>query len=232
MTSANAPLRFEGTRVLVTQADRYMGPAISYAFEKEGADVTRSVGADLTDPVEPQRIVDEAGRVDVAIINLSPDSMARQRAERVTDDLWLHMFDAMAHPTMRFARAVLPQMIERQEGKIVVVTSTAPIRPRSGLVAYSAARAAQNGYVRAAGHEVARHNVQINAVAQNYVYGGYPDDAMDDPIIREQVMREVPARRIAQGWEQAELVMFLASQASNFISGHVIPFSGGWTTSG
>lgn len=73
--------------------------------------------------------------------------------------------------------------------------------------------------------------MQINAIGQNFVYGGYPENAMEKPRIRNLVERDVPARRIAEGWEQAELVLFLASQNSNFICGQVVPFAGGWVTS-
>ena len=79
------------------------------------------------------------------------------------------MFDTLVHPTMRFVRAVLPQMIERRTGKIIVVTSAAPLRTMQGGDAYAAARAAQNAYVRNVGAEVARHNVQVNAIAQAFV---------------------------------------------------------------
>lgn len=165
------------------------------------------------------------------VINLAPTRLGSCAAQDETEDHWAIMFDGMAHPTMRFTKAVMPQMIERRQGKIVVVTSAAPLRGSAGTGAYSAARGAQNAYVRAVGAEAAQHNVQINAIGQNFVYGGHPPDAMEKPRIRELVERDVPARRIAEGWEQAELVLFLASQNSNFICGQVIPFAGGWVTS-
>lgn len=72
--------------------------------------------------------------------------------------------------------------------------------------------------------------MQINAVGQNWVYGGYPSDYLESEKNRDRVVRDVPAMRLAEGWEQAELVLYLASRCSNFISGQVIPFSGGWVT--
>jgi len=221
--------RFAGRTVLVTGADIYMGPAISERFDMEGARVIRDTG-DYADAEAPARIIAAAGTVDVLVINLLPVKMRRCPVQEVSEEAWQDMFAALVHPTMRFIKAVLPQMIERREGKIVVVTSAAPLRAIASAAAYTAARGAQNALVLAAGAEVARHNVQINAVGQNFVYGGYPADAMDKPEIREAVLREVPSQRIAEGWEQAELVLFLASQNSNFICGQVIPFAGGWVT--
>ena len=219
--------RFAGRTVLVTGADIYMGPAISERFDMEGARVIRDTG-DYADAEAPARIVAAAGTVDVLVINLLPVRVSRGPVQEVSEEAWQDMFAALVHPTMRFIKAVLPQMIERREGKIIVVTSAAPLRAIASAAAYTAARGAQNALVLAAGAEVARHNVQINAVGQNFVYGGYPADAMDKPEIREAVLREVPSQRIAEGWEQAELVLFLASQNSNFICGQVIPFAGGW----
>ena len=223
--------RFEGARVLVTSADAYMGPAIVERFEGEAAQVVADKGRYLSDADEPARIVAAAGRVDILVINLAPTRLGSGPAQDVDETQWRSMFAGLVDPTMRFTKAVLPQMIERRGGKIIAVTSAAPLRGTPRASAYSAARGAQNAYVRAAGAEVAEHNVQINAVAQNFVYGGYPSDAMDRPRIREMVLRDVPARRLAEGWEQAELVLFLASQNSNFISGQIVPFAGGWVTS-
>lgn len=222
--------RFAGKRVLVTSADVYMGPAISKRFEEAGAEVIADNGRYRNDPSEPARIVDEAGHIDILVVNLQLESFTFQLAADVVDENWIEPFDALVHPTMRFVRAVLPQMLARREGKIVAVTSAAPLRGIEGVSPYSTARGAQNAYVRAVGFEVARSNVQINAVGQNFVYGGYAANALDDPATREAVMRDVPARRLAEGWEQAELVLFLASQNSNFISGQVMPFAGGWIT--
>jgi 2-keto-3-deoxy-L-fuconate dehydrogenase len=223
--------RFGGRTVLITSADLYMGPAIGKRFEMEGARVIRDTGH-YADPDDPASIVAAAGTVDVLVINLLPSGMVQQPFEDVTEQAWQDMFNILVHPTMRFMKAALPQMIERREGKIVVVTSAAPLRAVASASAYTAARGAQNALVLAAGAEVARHNVQINAVGQNFVYGGYPANAMDNPEIRERVLRDVPAQRIAEGWEQAELVLFLASQNSNFICGQVLPFAGGWVTTG
>jgi 2-keto-3-deoxy-L-fuconate dehydrogenase len=166
----------------------------------------------------------------VLVVNL----VARWRPApptETTDEGWLRMFDALVHPTMRFVRAVLPQMIERRSGKIIVVTSAAPLRATPYSDAYSAARGAQNAYVRAVGSDVARHNVQVNAIAQAYVESvdAFQRATWDSESLRRQ-LRHVPAGRIAESWEQAELVSFLASRSSDFIAGHVMPYAGGWVT--
>ena len=105
------------------------------------------------------------------------------------------------------------------------MTSAAPLRglPRSD--AYSAARGAQNAYVRAVG---ARYNIQFNAIAQAYVESvdAFQRSTWETEDMRRQ-LRQVPAGRIAESWEQAELVAFLASNSSDFIAGQVLPYAGG-----
>jgi 2-keto-3-deoxy-L-fuconate dehydrogenase len=182
-----------------------MGPAITERFTSEGAEVIADFGQYRDDLNKPAAVVAAAGRIDVLILNLLPEILVRNAPKDVDEGAWLRMFDCLVHPTMRFVKAVLPQMIERQAGKIIAVTSAAPLRAVEGLSTYTAARGAQNAYVRAAGADLARFNIQFNAIGQNYVYGGYPPDAMDNPGVRDAVLRDVPARRLAEGWEQAEL---------------------------
>jgi 2-keto-3-deoxy-L-fuconate dehydrogenase len=228
--SAYEGRRFAGRKVLITSADLYMGPAIAERFRAEGALVIEDAGRYDGDPGEPSRIVASAQPLDILVVNLSA-RVRRAAVSDLTEESWNEMFQRMVHPTMRFVKAAVPAMVARKSGKVIVVTSAAPLRAIDGMSAYSAARGAQNAFVRVVGAETARYNVQVNAIAQNFVYGGYPLDAMDKPGIREQVMRDVPSQRLAEGWEQAELVLFLASQNSNFYSGQVFPFAGGWVTS-
>ena len=75
----------------------------------------------------------------------------------------------MVHPLHRLCQAVLPQMITRQAGKIVVFGSATALKGMPTVTAYSAARAAQSFYIRSLGVEVAKHNIQANLIAQNYV---------------------------------------------------------------
>ena len=109
------------------------------------------------------------------------------------------MFNRLVHPIMRFVTAVLPQMRECREGKIIVVNSATPLRAVPALSAYAAARAAQNGYVKVVGAEVSSHNVQLNAIAQHFTIGGFPEDAMQDPQTARWVEKEVPAQRLSRG---------------------------------
>lgn len=222
--------RLEGKRVLVTRADLYMGPAISELFAAEGADVVASTDL-LEDPAAPARVVAEAGEIDVLIANLAV-APKRATVERIEDADWLELFDGMVHPLMRLVRAVLPQMVARRAGKIVVITSAAPLRGIPGVSGYAAARGAQNAFVRTVGLEVAKHNIQVNAIAQNYVENNvyYPPDLLANPEMLSRMLAAVPLGRLAKPWESAELALFLASDKSDFMVAQIVPFAGGWAT--
>jgi 2-keto-3-deoxy-L-fuconate dehydrogenase len=222
--------RLGNQRVLVTQATEYMGPAIVELFRNEGAEVI----ADTTDPRAAgacEQAVARAGEITTLVANLSHLPLPTPVGE-LRDADWYALFDALVHPLMRLVRAAAPAMIARRQGKIVAMTSAAPLRGIANTSAYCAARGAQNAFVQAVGLELAPHNVQFNAVAQNYVKNEtyYPKDLIASERFQRHLERNVPARRVAEGWESAELVLFLASDKSNFLSGQVIPFAGGWVT--
>jgi NAD(P)-dependent dehydrogenase (short-subunit alcohol dehydrogenase family) len=147
----------------------------------------------------------------------------------MTDDIWSSMFDIMVHPLQRLCRAVLPQMYERQAGKIVVFGSATGLKAVDLAPAYSSARFAQVGYVNAVGIEAARHNVQINLIAQNFVENPayYPPEFQETDLFKE-MMTQVPIGRLATAREDAQFALFLASNESDFFVGQAIPFSGGW----
>lgn len=221
--------RLGGKRVLVTQANDYMGPATVELFEAEGADVVADT-SDLTQPGICERVVAEAGRIDVLVANLASANFSGIATTDTTDEMWWTAFDIMVHPLHRLTRAVLPQMIARRSGKIVVYGSAVALKGLKTLSAYSAARAAQVGYVQSVGVEVAPHNVQVNLIAQNYVENPayYPPDLVASESFQASLKRQVPLGRLATAREDASLALFLASADSDFFVGQAIPFTGGW----
>ena len=216
--------------MLVTQASAYMGPAICTLFSAEGAQVVAD-DTDLTVAGACERAVERAGPLDVLVANLAHPPRPAKVTE-IGDGEWAALFDTMVHPLMRLVRAAAAEMMARRRGKIVAITSAAPLRGIPEASAYCAARGAQNAFVRAAGLELAPHNVQLNAVAQNYVRNDtyYPQELIESERFKKHLARNVPARRVASGAESAELALFLASDKSDFLSGQAIPLTGGWTT--
>ena len=96
--------KLDGKRVLLTQASEYMGPAISEVFREEGAVVIEDE-SDLRDADAAQRIVDDAGEIDVRVANLAAPANLGKMAAEMDDATWHLMFDKMVHPLHRLCRA-------------------------------------------------------------------------------------------------------------------------------
>jgi NAD(P)-dependent dehydrogenase (short-subunit alcohol dehydrogenase family) len=215
--------------VVITQANDYMGPATAELFTEEGARVLTDT-RDLTLPGACEALIEEAGHVDVLIANLASQNYSGIPVTELGDDDWTRTFDMMVHPLHRLTRAVLPQMQARRQGKIIVFGSATALKGLKTVAAYSAARAAQVGYVQSVGVEVAPDNIQVNLIAQNYVENPvyYPAELKDNERFMASLRRQVPLGRLATAREDAQFALFLASEESNFFVGQAIPFSGGW----
>jgi 2-keto-3-deoxy-L-fuconate dehydrogenase len=215
-------------RILVTQSDTFMGPAICKSLKEHGAEVIAHTGS-LVDPDEPGKIVAEAGKVDVLIANLAIGAPTTPAA-KVTDKEWDEVFSALVHPLPRLVRAVLPQMVSRSSGKIIVIGSASALRGINRTSTYSAARGAQIAYVQALGVEVAKHNIHVNAIAQNFVDNPsyFPEEVQANPKFQERLKREVPLGRLVSASEDASFVAYLCSEAANCFVGQVFPVCGGW----
>lgn len=215
-------------RVLITHADLFMGPVLCDVFAQHGATVIANDDP-LTDEHAPARLIAESGPLDALVANLAipaPTTLATE----VTEQEWHETFAALVHPLMRLVRAVLPGMIERRAGKIVVMGSASALRGMKRTSSYSAARGAQLAYVQAVGVEVAPYNVQVNAIAQNFVDNPtyFPPEVQANPRFQERLKREVPLGRLVSATEDAELAAYLCSEHANCFVGQVFPVCGGW----
>tara|TARA_A100001011_G_scaffold389766_1_gene471907 strand:- start:434 stop:1117 length:684 start_codon:yes stop_codon:yes gene_type:complete len=221
--------QLNGKRVLVTQAEDYMGPATIELFQKEGASIIAD-NSDLTQEGRCEELISESGRIDILIANLASPNYSGINATDLQEEQWQNTFEMMVHPLHRLSKAVLPQMIEREKGKIIVFGSATALRGLKTVTAYSAARAAQVGYVQSLGVEVAPKNIQVNLIAQNYVENPvyYPPELREKESFISSLKRQVPLGRLATAEEDAKFALFLASENSDFFVGQAIPFSGGW----
>jgi 2-keto-3-deoxy-L-fuconate dehydrogenase len=219
-----------GKRVLITQADNFMGPVLCETFAAHGAQVIADTRT-MNGAQAGETAVREAGRVDVLIANLGIPAPSTRVAD-VTDAEWREVFTHIVDPMPGLFRAVLPQMVERGEGKIVVMGSATAFRGQKRTSTYSAARGAQVAYVRAVGTEVAPQGVRVNLIAQNFVESPmyYGPEVQALPAFQDRLRREVPAGRLGTPKEDALFAVFLASSEVEFFVGQSIPFAGGWVS--
>jgi 2-keto-3-deoxy-L-fuconate dehydrogenase len=223
-----AALDLTGKRVLVTQSGTFMGPTLCEVFSELGAEVIADERP-LDDPALPQAIVEAAGRVDILLANLAIPAPATPAVE-VSDDEWRNAFAHMVDPLPRLVRAVLPQMMQRRSGKILLIGSASALRGIKRTSTYCAARGAQLSYIQAIGVEAAPHNVQVNAIAQNFVDNPtyFPPEVQSNPAFQERLKREVPLGRLVSLKEDAMFAAYLCSDVADCFVGQVFPVCGGW----
>jgi 2-keto-3-deoxy-L-fuconate dehydrogenase len=205
-----------------------MGPVLCTVFAEHGASVIANTDL-LVHPDAPAAVVAAAGQVDVLVANLAAPAPGTAATE-ASDAEWRDTFAALVDPLFRLCRAVLPAMIQRRAGKILVMGSASALRGMKRASTYSAARGAQLAYVQAVGVEVAAHQVQVNAIAQNFVDNPayFPVEVQANPRFQERLKREVPLGRLVGAREDAEFAAFLCSEAAACFVGQVFPVCGGW----
>lgn len=221
-------LDLSGRRVLVTQSDDFMGPTLCAVLAEHGAEVVASARP-LDQPGTAEEVVRQAGPVDVLVANLAITAPSTPTVD-VADDEWQRVFAALVDPLPRLARAVLPGMIARRSGKLLVMGSASALRGMKRSSTYSAARGAQLAWVQAVGVELAPHGVQVNAIAQNFVDNPtyFPPEVQANPRFQDRLAREVPLGRLVSAREDATFAAYLCSPAADCFVGQVFPVSGGW----
>jgi NAD(P)-dependent dehydrogenase (short-subunit alcohol dehydrogenase family) len=249
-------VKLTGKVTLITNVSQFMGPACTEEFAKEGAalalhdrteararpavDVAMAYGRDVmlvagdtTRAGEANRVVravvERFGRLDV-LVNNSSHAPVGGPVEDVPDEAWRSLVAHLLDEPFYTMRAALRAMKRQGRGKIINITSAVALDGLPNYAAYSAARAGTNGLTRAVGREVARHGIQVNAIAQNFVENPtyFGPAIVGNPDTLARVVKHVPAGRLARSEESARLAVYLASEDADFFCGQVIPFAGGW----
>ncbi|CAM9091864.1 unnamed protein product [Ectocarpus fasciculatus] len=217
-----------GKRILVTQAADFMGPTLCTVLDSHGAAVIPDY-SDLSHPSAAADCIQAAGDVDVLVVNLSIRAPSTP-AESADDEEWRGVFSSLVDPLPRLMRAVLPQMKQRSSGKILVMGSASALRGMKRASTYSAARGAQLAYAQAAGIELASMNIQVNAIAQNFVDNPtyFPPEVQSNPKFVQRLAREVPLGRLVSAEEDAQFAAYLCSDHADCFVGQVFPVCGGW----
>jgi 3-oxoacyl-[acyl-carrier protein] reductase len=160
------------------------------------------------------------GRIDICVTNAG--GPPARRFEDTSAGDWRSAVDLNFMSTLHFARAVLPVMKEQRWGRLIAISSVAVLQPVDGLILSNAARSAVRGLVKSLSNEYAPFNVLVNNVCPGYT--------ATERLLKLDVHPEaqIPLGRVGTPQEFANLVVFLASERSSYITGVSIPVDGGW----
>jgi NAD(P)-dependent dehydrogenase (short-subunit alcohol dehydrogenase family) len=196
------------------------GLARGYRLDVTRADeITAAIGAAESD----------LGGIDV-LVNNAGMTIDKPTVD-VTDDEWDAVVQLNLSAVFRCARAVAPGMIARGRGKIINIGSMYGRIGVARYAAYCATKAAIDGLTRSLAVEWAKHGIQVNCLAPGYVNTDIPKAAMANEKTRTLFMTKVPARRIGEPDELGPLAVYLASSASDFMTGQTLYIDGGQTIS-
>ena len=180
----------------------------------------------------PEEIVAEAEALAPVDVLINNDDGAAKRA-KIEDadpaDLREALESMVVWPFV-LTGAMTPAMKARKSGKIIFVTSATPLKGLPNYAMYVTARGATNALALSLAHELAGHNIQVNALAPNFVESPayFPKELTENPETLAKITKNIPLGRLAKPEEVGKVVAFLAGDGSDFITGMVMPYAGGW----
>jgi 3-oxoacyl-[acyl-carrier protein] reductase len=166
--------------------------------------------------------IEDLGRIDILVNNAGLGGFAP--VSEMTDEQWSQVLDVTLTSTFRMTRAVLPHMTERGAGAIVNNASVLGWRAQKGQSHYAAAKAGVMAFTRCSAMEAAEHGVRINAVSPSLAMHKFLSKVTPEGLLEELIGREAFGRA-AEPWEIANVIVFLASDYSSYMTGEVVAVS-------
>ena len=217
----------EGAAVMISDIHERRLAEAARALDKLGGAGTESQLCDVTDEAQVQALVRSAiaalGRIDVLINNAGLGGFAQ--LVDMTDEQWSRVLDVTLNGTFRMTRAALRHMTERRSGVIVNNASVLGWRAQVGQAHYAAAKAGVMTLTRSAAIEAAPAGVRVNAVAPSLAMHEHLSKVTPPGLLEELEAREAFGRA-AEPWEVANVIVFLASDYSSYMTGEVVAVSG------
>jgi len=255
MSQENVPAQIQVELVeqvaIVTGASRGLGRAMAMTLAANGARVAciarnaeklqevvqaiRTAGgtaesfpADVTDSQAVQQVVDKVvekwDRLDIVVNNagITRDNLS----PRMTDEEWDAVINTNLRSVFLMTRAASQIMMRSRYGRIINISSVSGLVGNPGQANYSASKAGILGITRTVAKELAKRKVTVNAVCPGFISSDMTE-ALGDVL--DEVVKHVPIRRLGEAEEVAQAVLFLASPAASYITGHTLVVDGGLT---
>ncbi len=254
MTNPLERFTLTGKRALVTGGSKGIGAEAAIVLAQAGADVAIAgrdreglqataaqieaarrrcvmIEADMRTTDGPlhaaQAALDAFGVVDILVNNAGIARIAPILDSSLAD--WEETIAVNLRAPYLLAQALAPKMIEQKRGKIINVSSQAGVVAIEGHASYAASKGGLNMLTKVMALEWGLHNIQVNAVAPTVILTPMGTQVWGDPEKAAPMLAKIPLRRFGQPVEVADLILFLASSASDLITGETILIDGGYT---
>jgi len=245
------PFSLVGRTAIVTGAGRGLGQGIALGLARAGADLvlvglpdtqqeTRDavaamgrevqvVDLDMGDHPACQRAAEQLvadRRIDILVNNAG--IISREDSASVTLDDWAHVLDVNLTGLFLLTQGVGRSMIAQGSGKVISIASLLSFQGGIRVASYTATKHAVAGLTRALANEWAQYGVQVNAIAPGYMATDNTGPLRADPARSAAILERIPAGRWGTPDDVAGAAVFLASGASDYVTGHVLVVDGGW----
>lgn len=243
-----------GKVAIVTGSGRGMGYPIALALARYGADLvlcSRTVPElervkvevetlgrraliqrmDVTQISDIHGMVDASlkafGHIDILVNNAGVN--APQWAEDVTEEAWDKVFNTNLKGLFFCSQAVGRVMIRQKKGKIVNVSSQSGVVGLLQRAAYCSSKGGVNLLTKVLAIEWAKYNINVNAIAPTFIETPFTKPMFEKEGFRDYVLGNIPLGRVGKPEDVVGAVIYLASEASNLVTGHILLIDGGWT---
>jgi NAD(P)-dependent dehydrogenase (short-subunit alcohol dehydrogenase family) len=244
----------KGRRALVTGASSGIGAAIAEVFADAGADIVgqgrardrlaavgervrargrafEAVTGDLADAGETQAIADRAlagGDIHI-LVNCAGIALTGPVVDFPLED-WQRTLAVNLTAPFLLARAVLPGMMARRQGKIINVSSQTGVIALADHAAYASSKGGLNALTKSLMTEAAPHNVQVNAICPTVVLTEMGKQLWSAPDRKDPFIARTPLGRFGEPVEIADMALYLASSASDLVNGEIMMIEGGYSS--
>lgn len=227
-----------GRTALVTGARRGIGKAAAQALAAAGAEVIgaslsandadefRSVRCDFADRSSVYKLIGELPEIDVLVLNAG--TIERKPTVDHGDELWERVLEVNLTAPFVLARELGRSMVERGRGKIIFVASLLSFQGGINVPGYSASKGGIAQVTKALANEWASKGVNVNAIAPGYIATDNTEALRQDETRSLEILARIPAGRWGVPEDLAGAFLFLASSASDYVHGAVLPVDGGW----
>ena len=244
--------KLNGKVAIVTGSSTGLGEGMAYGLAEAGADI---VGVYNNDLPENQKKIEALGRrflgiqADLSSISLVADIVGktveafgrldilvnnagiiiRNKSVDFTEEQWDDVVNINLKTLFFLSQAAARQfMSQKSNGKIINIASLLSFQGGILVPSYTASKSGVMGLTRLLGAEWAPHNINVNAIAPGYMTTRNTQALQDDPVRNKQILERIPAGRWGRPDDMKGAVLFLASEASNYINGYTIAVDGGW----